>query len=228
MMTVVKHVAGSRHRSHTFCRSQLLWHLLKSHRFRLSKLTHDALLSWITDDEGVASPSLASVDFLRSRMNVTLRSNQPILCFNMEWAKSALAEAGNFVGKSLRNPLALGTVLRLLRFLDKDLKEQWLSDLLALTKSNRKCVSMLASLPEWQPCLFSLISETLEVVSARRLSTSEKSIGVEKSAVEVVDEQDFDSVLKRLDLCLHLYSTLLGHLLRSGGDRVSRYIDFGL
>lgn len=191
--------------------------MLKSHRFRLGKLTHDALLSWITDDEGVASSSLASIDYLQTGFYVNLRSKQPILSFNVFWVESALAETGNFVGKSLRNPLAIGTVLRLLRFLENDLKEQWLLDLLALTKSNRKCVSMLASLPEWQPCLFSLISETLELVSARRQIGLETSTCLDKSAVEEVD------VLKRLDLCMHLYSTLLGHLLRSGGDRVSQY-----
>lgn len=157
-------------------------------------------------------------------MNVTFGSKLPILCFNSEWAKSALAESGNFVGKSLRNPLAIGTVLRLLRFLDNDLKDQWLSDLLTLTKSNRKCVSMLASLPEWQPCLFSLISETLELVSSRRPNTSGQSNGVENAPGAEGDENGSASVLKRLDLCLHLHSTLLGHLFRSGGERVSHII----
>lgn len=154
-------------------------------------------------------------------MNVALGVTQPFLCLNIEWAKSAFEESGKFAGKSLRNPLALGTVLRLLRFLDSDLKDQWLSDLLALTSSNRKCVSMLASLPEWQPCLFSLISETLEMVKTSHATPSDPVNEVETATWTEYDARVSECVPKRLDLCLHLYSTLLGHLLRSGGDRVS-------
>jgi len=181
-------------------------------------MTHIALLSWITDDEGSASASMASLDNLKSHMIADLGAQSAVLYFSTEWAESALADTGNSVGKSLRNPLAIGTVLRLLRFLENDLKDRWLGNFLALTKANRKCVNVLASLSEWQTCLFPLISETLELVS------SHPSTAGDGKAADFLSPDGYpvslDALHKRLDLCLHLYSSLLGHLLRSGGDRV--------
>ena len=147
--------------------------------------------------------------------------NGQVLYFDAKWAEAAFTESGNFVGKPLRNPLAIGIVLRLLRFLENDLKDQWLNDLLALTKSNRKCINTLASLSEWQTCLFPLISETLELVSSHPLTDSTE----DKKNIQNFDAKEYPMSLeglhKRLDLCLHLYSSLLGHLLRTGGDGVS-------
>lgn len=151
------------------------------------------------------------------------QSNSKIICFDSEWATAAIAEASIHTGKLLRNPLAIGTILRLLRFLDNDRKDQWLLVLLHLTKSSRKCVSLLASLTEWQPCLFQLISETLELIwSSNDSSASPDVVSKEAGSDGVVHKTSERSLSteKRLDLCLQLYSTLLGHLLRSGGDRV--------
>lgn len=206
----------------SFLLHQLLWHLLKSHRSRLGEMTHIALLSWITDDEGSSSSSLASLEDLKSHMLANLGTQRAVLYFSLEWAADALAETGRFVGKPLRNPLAIGTVLRLLRFLENDFKDKWLGDLLALMKSNRKCVTVLASLSEWQTCLFPLISETLELVSSHPTTAGDGN------AIDLLASGAYPMTLealhKRLDLCLHLYSSLLGHLLRSGGDRVSRNV----
>jgi hypothetical protein len=144
-----------------------------------------------------------------------------MLCFDLKWATSAIAEASIHTGKLLRNPLAVGTILRLLRFLDNDRKDQWLLVLLRLTKSSRKCVSMLASLAEWQPCLFHLISETLELLTVIS-SNGNSETGVDHNVRKTVE--CIFSTEKRLDLCLQLYSTLLGHLVRTGGDRVSHCV----
>lgn len=150
-----------------------------------------------------------------------LGEKSAVLYFNTGWAESALSETGNFVGKPLQNPLAIGTVLRLLRFLENDLKDRWLNDLLSLTKSNRKCVNILASLSEWQTCLFPLISETLELVSSHPTASL-----AEDGNIDFLDTielpMSLEALHKRLDLCLHLYSSLLGHLLRTGGDSVSQ------
>lgn len=147
--------------------------------------------------------------------------NVQILYFDTKWAEAAFTESGNFAGKPLRNPLAIGTVLRLLRFLENELKDQWLNDLLALTRSNRKCINTLASLSEWQTCLFPLISETLELVSSHPMTASTD----DRKKIDSFDAKEYSMSLeglhKRLDLCLHLYSSLLGHLLRTGGDGVS-------
>jgi len=198
---------------------QLLWHLLKSHRSQLGEMTHVALLSWITGDEVLSATSLASLEFLKPHMISYLGRKEAVLYFNTEWAEAALAETGKCVGKPLRNPLAIGTVLRLLRFLENDLKDRWLNDLLSLMKANRKCVNVLASLSEWQTCLFPLLSETLELVSSHPTTSGDGT------AIDLLDPKEYpmslDALHKRLDLCLQLYSSLLGHLLRSGGDHVS-------
>jgi len=187
----------------------------------LGEDTHRALLGWITDSEGTTSSSLASLEMLKLHMITFLGDRGAVLYFNTGWAESALRETGNFVGKPLRNPLAIGTVLRLLRFLENDLKDRWLNDLLSLTKSNRKCVNILASLSEWQTCLFPLISETLELVSSHPTTSS----AGDDNTVDLLDTIEYpmslEALHQRLDLCLHLYSSLLGHLLRTGGDSVS-------
>ena len=135
--------------------------------------------------------------------------------FNFNWYTSIICEESNYSGKLLYNPLAIGTVLRLLRFLSDDRKDKWLSIFLNLTKSSRKCVSTLASLPEWQPCLFQLISESLELVGSCKISLfAGTSVDTFNTSEAQVTSQ------KRLDLYLQLYSTLLGHLFRSGGDKV--------
>jgi hypothetical protein len=126
-------------------------------------------------------------------------------------ARNVLAEMDKNVGRTLNNPLAIGTALRLIRFLENELKDKLLIDLTFLAKSNRKCISVLANIPEWQTCLFPLISETLELVSADRSSTLAEAEG---------NQDRTASILKRLDLCLDLYSSLLGYLLREGSEKV--------
>jgi hypothetical protein len=225
---------------------KLLWHLLKSHRSRLGVRTRAALLHLITDDNGIVSSSLSSIDFLQNHLVGPVgTSQQSGVKLRVNWAESVLAETGNTVGRSLRDPLTIGTVLRLLRYLDGTATDHWVSDLLALANSSRKSISMLSSIPDWQPSLFHLISETLEqVVSLRDTyghdnSDTEKAddheivadctngstIGVQKhvddkSQLPNSRRESPSSVGKRLDLCLELYSSLLGHLLREGGDKV--------
>lgn len=192
----------------------------------MGDLTHSALLDWITSDDEISSLSLARLDFVLAHMTMNHGSSTKMLCFDLKWATDALSEASIHTGKLLRNPLAIGTILRLLRFLDNNRKDQWLLVLLRLTKSSRKGVSMLASLSEWQPCLFHLISETLELltVSSAKGNPSYSDVNSMDSGTVQLVPKSADRTLseeKRLDLCLQLYSTLLGHLLRTGGDRVS-------
>lgn len=151
-------------------------------------------------------------------MYTTCETKEQTLYFNFDRLHSILSEGNNYFGKLLYNPLAIGTILRLLRFLNDDRKDKWVSVLLSLTKSSRKCVSTLSSLPEWQPCLFHLISDSLELVRSCKVSSDTNTKASEAQATSQ----------NRLDLYLHLYSTLLGHLFRSGGDKVSQVLPFNL
>ena len=200
---------------------KLLWHFLKVHRYHLSDYTHTALLSLITDDNGVVSSTLSDYGHLRTHLLCPVESTQKGFRLCYEWAEEKLSKSIDLVGKSFRNPLALGTVLRLLRFFEGDQKEKWLDNLLVLCHSNRKGLSILASLPEWQTSLFQLISDTLELVKSGPKLENRESTVVEGN------DGNLNDVLKRLDVCLHLYSTLLGHLLRDGGEKVRFLFEMG-
>jgi hypothetical protein len=149
-------------------------------------------------------------------MNSTWEARSRTLSFNSNWYRSTVREETNYSGKLLYNPLAIGTVFRLLRFLNDEHTDKWLSIFLNLTKSSRKCIATLASLPEWQPCLFHLISESLDSVRLYH-----DSVDASTSTADILCTSEAPAASqRRLDSYLQLYSTLLGHLLRSGGDKV--------
>jgi hypothetical protein len=205
---------------------KLLWHLLKSHRDNIGEATHSALLCWIGDDGGTISTSLASLDFVRNHAITKTATHQPGWRFDMEWVGKVLAESGSIVGRSLRNPLGLASIIRLIRYLNHDVQDRWLTELLTLARANRKSMSLLSSVPDWQPCLFHLISETLEILRSVsfRSSTVEGGAATDGPILLAIEDSQSLSILsvgRRLDLCVELYSTLLGHLAREGGDKVS-------
>lgn len=162
-----------------------------------------------------------------------IQRNKPGFHFNLELAKTTFAEASINGRIALRNPLAISMILRVLRFLDNSVKDQWLQDLLLFSESNRKCVALLASLPDWQACLFLLISETVEnVVSSRKDPKSfDENAGLANSQSPQIESAILDASFgadllhTRLDRCLKLYSTLLGHLVREGGEHVSFIVE---
>lgn len=211
---------------------KLLWHLLKSHRSDIGTFTHVALLDWITDDEGSAASSLSSRKYLTANM-VHLLNGQTTFSFDSDWIASRLKDTGSLAAKVLRNPLAISTIFRLLRFLEAEQRDLWLKNILELSKSNRKCVALLAGLPEWQHSLFSFLSETLEQVSARRrkvLCLTPDKIGDSGEVLDVEEEESSqresaESLHQRLDQSLNLYAVLLGYLLRSGGDQALEAVE---
>lgn len=169
---------------------------------------------------------MTSSEFLRCHLIVPFQSQQSGFRFSSEWANDFIADTSIFQRKSLCNPMTLSTILRLLRFLDSALKDQWLSDIFMLIESNRKNVALLASLPDWQPSLFPLISETLESVSSAKADIHLEIIHdvdntIKDEGLEYKGDQKNNILKKRLDRCISLYSTLLGHLFREGGDQVS-------
>ena len=199
---------------------KLLWHLLRTHRKSLGAMTRSSILCWISDDDGILFSSISSSDFLRAHLLSESKTDQPGYQFCADWANEVLSETGNIVGRSLRGPLMLGALLRLLRYLDGEMQDQWLEDLITLVRSSRRSTSLLSSLPDWQPSLFHLISETLDLLTS--ISDSSESAIVHASKDEQMPHGGDKGILsRRLDQSLSLYSILLGFLVREGGDKVS-------
>jgi hypothetical protein len=177
--------------------------------------------------DDLSSLGMTSVEFLRAHLIVPFQSQQCGFRFAYEWANDFTSDASIFKRKSLCNPMTLSTLLRLLRFLDSDVKDQWLSDILMLIESNRKNVALLASLPDWQPALFPLLSETVESLCAKednhltQQNIQDLDNTAKEDGTECNDNKRNDIVEQRLDRCIILYSTLLGHSFREGGDQVS-------
>jgi hypothetical protein len=208
---------------------KLMWNILRSHRSCLGSMTRAALVAWISDDNGYYHSELSSVRNLRSNLIIRSNTKQPGFRFDLEWSKNILAETGNTIGRSLHNPLAISTVLRLIRFLDGPLQDEWLLIILSLAKASRKSISLLTSVPDWQPCLFSLVSSGLETLYHTDDTSDNKDLKASATEVETPDVDlndqvvilhDLISVQKRVDICLELYAVLLGHLIREGGDKV--------
>lgn len=200
---------------------KLLWHLLKSRREELGEGTNSALVYWIGDDGGTVSASLGSLAFVQNHFLMKTSSLQPGWKLDMEWAVSVLAESGSIVGRSLRSPLVLAAIMRLLKYLNADAQDRWLRDLLTLARSNRKSTNLLSSLSDWQPSLFHLVSETLESLRSKSTIHPESELESSKESLSITPSMSALPDGQRLELCLELYSTLLGHLVREGGDKVS-------
>jgi hypothetical protein len=213
---------------------KLLWHLLKGHRSRIGKLTYSSLIHLVVDDSGASFSSLTSKAFLLDKFVVADDNLVGGYLMSPDFAESLLGEAVIGAGRSLRDGLGISTVMRLLRYLSSDMKDQLLADFLRLAQSDRASVATLSNLPDWQPCLFHLISETLERFNASRSNDNgvvsikptfldtpgnDQEVCVSSQIIETLS-----AVEGRLDLCLELYATLLGHCVREGGDRVSCFM----
>ena len=182
---------------------KLMWHFLRSHYTELGPRTRLSLLSCMTNN----------IERFNWSLFGTLREEFSVKCHHrnvggqyLVIAKviSLLDEPSSLVGLSLKHKLTIGTVLRLLRYLEPATMDTWLSDLIFLAQSSKQSVSLLSSTIDWQPNLFHLVSETVEQLSTATLYET----------AEVCR-----TLSRRLDLCLKLYGTLLGQVLREGGDR---------
>ena len=206
---------------------KLLWHLLKGHRSRIGKNTYAALEYLVVANAGT---SFTSKKFLQETFVVP--DNTLLGCYRIkiEYTDQLLEAASIVPGSSLRGGLGISTAMRLLRYLSSDMKDQLLSDLLMLVKGDTASIVTLSSLPDWQPCLFQLISETLERFSSGGRKNENDVVTMGTNSLESPNEQDVGTssplfetmpiVEKRLDLCLDLYGALLGHCVREGGDKV--------
>ena len=150
---------------------KLLWHLLKCHRERLGDTSHSALVHLLVDDGPVAE-NAARNEFLATNIVIPDETLQYGYIFNERWA-APTAQVGIDSSQRLRSTYAIGTILRLLRFLRPEDIERWLFDLLALIRISPN--SMTAFLPssDWQPCLFLLVSEIVEETSRQHFKALE-------------------------------------------------------
>jgi hypothetical protein len=209
-----------------------IWNLLRSTRLQLGDNTRSALLFWIMDDNGILSSSLSSLNYVRSHLVISQGEGLHGPALSYTWSHRILQETGNVVGRSLHNTTAIETVLRLIRYLKSDDQDQWLKDLLGLSSAGRRSVSLIASISDWQPCLFHLISETLEELHISQdcnhqgtmdfLDNNDDSDNKNAtvSSAGSAANRDQPGPMKRLDRCLELYSALLGHIVREGGEQV--------
>eukprot|EP00978_Attheya_sp_CCMP212_P002152 scaffold4441_cov48-Attheya_sp.AAC.2 len=218
---------------------KLLWHLLKCHRERLGSLSHASLVQLLVDDGPILS-STVNFSFLMNDIVIADDVLRTGYIINGNWAKLPLTEVGLDQRQKLRNKYAVSTILRLLRFLPNDMKDRWLFDLLALIRMSPSSLSAVVSCHDWQPSLFHLISEIVEEIKLPQTNVGSNGLNeFENTSEESVAGPDqfhrqpgqnglncnlsgqstsSKSVHTRFDLALQLYSTLLGHCVRQGGD----------
>uniref|UniRef100_A0A7S4NG05 BEACH domain-containing protein n=1 Tax=Odontella aurita TaxID=265563 RepID=A0A7S4NG05_9STRA len=248
---------------------KLLWHLLKCHRERLGDLSHASLTSLLVDD---APPSPYSSQKSSSAMlaGIVVPDNALPGGYRLhtEWASLPTTEIGIDSSQNIRNTYATSSIMRLLRFLPKELKERWMFDLLALIRVSKASVQSMLRSNDWQPTLFHLVSEIVEEIGSDKgknedggvASDTERENGAISGAVNgasssedekqeggrgsnrgelgalvgkseddrltsLVLSAEISSVGARFDLSLKLYSTLLGHSFRQGGDKAFQAIE---
>lgn len=202
---------------------KLLWHLLRTQP-HLGERTRASLLFWMTHKPDLNLSSVAGLDTLRKSFVVEDHGFR----ISLHFAESCFSESGKANGRLLQHPQAVGTVLRVLRYVDDTSKDIWIADLLHFATSSRSSVSLFASVVDWSVSLFHLLSDTLEACnSAHRAHMKQKDPGAEqpisiRSKTDVcVSNEEVLLLDRRLDRLLDLFAMILGHTMREGGDKVS-------
>jgi hypothetical protein len=206
---------------------QLLWHLLKSHRYRIRSWTEGSIVAMV-----FARRHQSSMSELSSLKDNFLTADDLILdsmTLDWTWVESLVQDPSVPFDSTLRGYLGMNTALRLLRFLPAEFVNQWLSDLLRISERNTSVLETLSSTPDWQSCIFQLSSELAEklatVTTKQSIpeSTSDfpddasSTIGVQRHE----DNQSMENKLlcSRLNLTLDLHAILLADLFRRGEEK---------
>ena len=198
---------------------KLLWHLIKSHRYRMGAYTQAALVSLVFERKDAVPPSQ---DLLISHLITTDKSIPFATKIEFNRAKSTMAES-SIVDENvrIRDTLSMNTILRVLRFLPSEYSSRWLRSLVDLSRTSNGATSTIASCPDWQPCLFQFVSEITE-----NLASTLSSQNIETEKTDSQQERDscqaytVNGSNKGFELSLELYSILLGHIIRNDSEKV--------
>jgi hypothetical protein len=227
---------------------KLLWHLLKSHRYRLTRSTQASLIRLVFHDGNAYSDSCRSFDFLKNNFLIPDIALGDGVKIDTIWADKVLTDTTVRPSSAIRDSLSIGTIMRLLRYLPRELTDQWLFILVNVTSTSQSAVVILSACADWQPCLFQLISEAAERMSSFSLppkpiksSSNGESLandGVDRSSPEkafrsdasmsqetenkkdIDDRRESSQPCEQFDLAVELYAILLGHCIREDGEKV--------
>ncbi len=206
---------------------KLLWHLLKSHRYRIDKWTQGSLVAMVYERK--QHSSLFALSNLKEKFLAPDDFFKDSLRIDWTLVESTMHDFSVPLDASIRGDLGLSTIMRLLRFLPDDYLDQWLSYFVNISARNTDMLDCLSTTQDWQPCLFQLSSELTErlVVSTTKQSEQEFT---EHSPHHVVvcggdrlgagdKTPENEAIFVRLNLALELHSILLGNLFRHGEAR---------
>ena len=192
---------------------KLLWHLLKSHRYRIEAWTQASLVGIVFDQKSI---TLAMEDrSLHENLYTPDSVFHNTTTLNWIWISKVMQDNTVSIDAPMTGELGINTIVRLLRFLPGDCLENWLVDLAQQAARTQGVVDMLSSTVDWQPCLFHLASELLEsLVTAKVMDRAHPHI-----ATSQAKQFDAEATARRLDLVLDLYAVLLANLFRRGGEK---------
>lgn len=159
--------------------------------------------------------------------------------FRMGWAtnRPSTPQLGTDSRQRIRNDHAISTFLRLLRFLPNEMKERCLFDVVTLVRDSPAAIKAILMNNDWQPCLFHLLSESIEEISSIRAKSSSSvevdpmvssnNCGEERPICKPSDKLEPlpVPVVSRYDLIVKLYASLLGHSIRKGGDSAFQNVE---
>jgi hypothetical protein len=194
---------------------KLLWHLLKSHRYRIEVWTQASLVGIVFEQKSLTS---AIVDpSLRDNLYTPDSVFHNTTTLNWVWVSKLMQDNTVSIESPITGELGMNTIVRLLRFLPGDCLENWLVDLAQQAARTQSVVDMLSSTVDWQPCLFQLASELLESAVCATTKVMDRA----DPQIEVRQAKSFDAeaTSRRLDLALDLYAILLANLFRRGGEK---------
>lgn len=196
---------------------KLLWHLLKSHRYRMGVYTQAALISMVFKKE---NPFLSN-EILKKSLILTNSSLPLATKVDFDSIKSLMATCSIGENECISDALSLNTILRALRFLPCEYSSHWLSSLVDLCRKNQRSTSILAACADWQPCLFQLISEIIEnmapSISSKDSKGEDPHSQEEENSTQLVPWKGSN---KSFELSLELYSILLGFIIRNNSEKV--------
>lgn len=190
----------------------LLWHILKCHRNDIGKHSYSALVNLFVHDTMTEAEDYSTLNEFFVSNHILHYGYQ--LNHTLTNTREVSLQSPSI---KVRNTFASNAILQLLRFLPSQEQECWLFNLLTLCRVNPNTMDEIVKCADWQNCLFQVAAETVEELTKYNLQKWKKSHTTEKD-----EEKELDgNVLARFDLSFQIYSTLLGHTLRTNSDSIA-------